>query len=158
MSVALKLAIENRRYEDLMRWKAGKLLTVPLRGMKFTTVQDLYDGTHTTKPEIAQQVELDKTVFVDEEGFLICYPKSPYQNTIKGTLPWEDYRYYWPIPKEELVMNPKFDPERWLGKIDKIHPNHSINNQKKVVLIFESNLNNFLRPECQSFRHPGLEV
>ena len=83
----VEMAIENRRYEDLMRWKAGKLLTVPLRGMKFTTVQDLYDGTHTTKPEIAQQVELDKTVFVDEEGFLICYPKSPYQNTIKGTLP-----------------------------------------------------------------------
>ena len=63
----VEMAIENRRYEDLMRWKAGKLLTVPLRGMKFTTVQDLYDGTHTTKPEIAQQVELDKTVFVDEE-------------------------------------------------------------------------------------------
>ena len=74
--------------------------------MKFTAIQDLYDGTHTTKPEIAQQVELNKTVFVDSEGFLICYPKSPYQNTIKGTLPWDDYRYYWPIPKEELVMNP----------------------------------------------------
>lgn len=102
----VEMAIENRRYEDLMRWKAGKLLTVPLRGMKFTAIQDLYDGTHTTKPEIAQQVELNKTVFVDDEGFLICYPKSPYQNTIKGTLPWDDYRYYWPIPKEELVMNP----------------------------------------------------
>lgn len=102
----IEMAIENRRYEDLMRWKAGKLLTVPMRGMHFLTVKDLYDGTHTEKPEKAQKVELDKTVFVDNEGFLICYPKSPYQNTIKGTLPWEDYRYYWPIPKEELIMNP----------------------------------------------------
>lgn len=102
----IEMAIENRRYEDLMRWKAGNLLTVPLRGMHFLTVQDLYDGTHTEKPEKAQQVELNKTVFVDDEGFLICYPKSPYQNTIKGTLPWDDYRYYWPIPKEELIMNP----------------------------------------------------
>ncbi|WP_370861275.1 RagB/SusD family nutrient uptake outer membrane protein [Parabacteroides faecis] len=102
----IEMAIENRRYEDLMRWKAGKLLTVPMRGMHFLTVQDLYDGTHTEKPEKAQQVELNKTVFVDDEGFLICYPKSPYQNTIKGTLPWDDYRYYWPIPKEELIMNP----------------------------------------------------
>ena len=101
----IEMAIENRRYEDLMRWKAGKLLTVPFRGMHFTSVQDLYDGSHTSKPETAVKVELGKTVFADQDGFIICYPKSPYANTIKGTLPWDDYRYYWPIPKEELVMN-----------------------------------------------------
>lgn len=102
----IELAIENHRYEDLMRWKGGKLLTVPLRGMNFLAVQGLYDGTHTTKPETAVKVELNKTVFVDNDGFIICYPKSPYQNTIKGTLPWDDYRYYFPIPKEEILMNP----------------------------------------------------
>ena len=101
----IEMAIENRRYEDLMRWKAGKLLTVPFRGMHFTSVQDLYDGSHTSKPETAVKVELGKTVFADQDGFIICYPKSPYANTLKGTLPWDDYRYYWPIPKEELVMN-----------------------------------------------------
>ena len=100
------MAIENHRYEDLMRWKAGKLLTVPLRGMNFNAVKDLYDGSHTDKPEIAVKVELGKTVFADKDGFIICYPKSPYKNTINGTLPWDDYRYYWPIPKEELIMNP----------------------------------------------------
>lgn len=102
----VELAIENHRYEDLMRWKAGNLLTEPLRGMNFLAVQDLYDGTHTAKPETAVKVELNKTVFTDEDGFVICYPKSPYQNTVKGTLPWDDYRYYWPIPKEEIIMNP----------------------------------------------------
>lgn len=101
----IELAIENHRYEDLMRWKAGRLLTVPMRGMNFNAVQDLYDGSHTSYPEVATPVEVGKTVFVDEDGFIICYPKSPYANTIKGTLPWDDYRYYWPIPKEELVMN-----------------------------------------------------
>ncbi len=101
----IELAIENHRYEDLMRWKAGRLLTVPMRGMNFNAVQDLYDGSHTSYPEVATHVEVGKTVFVDEDGFIICYPKSPYANTIKGTLPWDDYRYYWPIPKEELVMN-----------------------------------------------------
>lgn len=102
----VELAIENHRYEDLMRWKAGNLLTEPLRGMNFLAVQDLYDGTHTAKPETAVKVELNKTVFADEDGFIICYPKSPYKNTINGTLPWDDYRYYWPIPKEEIIMNP----------------------------------------------------
>lgn len=101
----IELAIENHRYEDLMRWKAGNLLTVPLRGMNFNAVESLYDGTHTTKPEVAIKVEKGKTVFVDKDGFIICYPKSPYPNTINGTLPWDDYRYYWPIPKEELVLN-----------------------------------------------------
>ena len=101
----IELAIENHRYEDLMRWKAGRLLTVPMRGMNFNAVQDLYNGSHTSYPEVATPVEVGKTVFVDEDGFIICYPKSPYANTIKGTLPWDDYRYYWPIPKEELVMN-----------------------------------------------------
>lgn len=113
----IELAIENRRYEDLMRWKAGKLLTVPMRGMNFLSVQDLYDGSHTEKPETAVKVELGKTVFADEEGFVICYPKSPYTNTIKGTLPWEDYRYYFPIPKEELVMNPNLEQNKgWEDK------------------------------------------
>lgn len=108
----IELAIENHRYEDLMRWKAGKLLTVPLRGMNFLSVQDLYDGTHNSKPETAVEVELNKTVFVDNDGFIICYPKSPYKNTIKGTLPWDDYRYYWPIPKEELIMNPNLEQNK----------------------------------------------
>lgn len=113
----IELAIENHRYEDLMRWKAGKLLTVPMRGMNFLSVQGLYDGSLTTKPEIAVKVELNKTVFVDDEGFVICYPKSPYTNTIKGTLPWEDYRYYFPIPKEELIMNPRLEQNKgWEDK------------------------------------------
>lgn len=113
----IELAIENHRYEDLMRWKAGNLLTVPLRGMNFLAVQDLYDGTHTSKPETAVEVELNKTVFADENGFIICYPKSPYKNTVKGTLPWDDYRYYWPIPKEELIMNPNLEQNKgWEDK------------------------------------------
>lgn len=113
----IELAIENHRYEDLMRWKAGNLLTVPLRGMNFLAVQDLYDGTHTSKPETAVEVELNKTVFADEDGFIICYPKSPYKNTVKGTLPWDDYRYYWPIPKEELIMNPNLEQNKgWEDK------------------------------------------
>ena len=28
--------MEGMRYEDLMRWKAGRLFTVPVRGMKMT--------------------------------------------------------------------------------------------------------------------------
>lgn len=102
----VELAIENHRYEDLMRWKGGRLFTVPLRGMNFKAVESLYDGTHTAKPEIASKTILNTNVWVDDEGFLICYPKSPYEHTINGTLPWDDYRYYFPIPLSEFQMNP----------------------------------------------------
>ena len=100
----VETAFENRRYEDLMRWKAGNLFTVPLRGMKFTAeLQKLYDGSNDKKPEIASKTILGKNVWVDEAGFLIAYPRSA--NVTNGVLPWDDYRYYFPLPLEELSMN-----------------------------------------------------
>ena len=112
----VELAMENHRYEDLMRWKAGRLLTVPLRGTKMTDeMLELYNGTHEKKDKglpgaqrvSATKATVGKDIFLDDEGFLICYPKSPYKNTVKGTLPWSDYRYLWPIPREEITMNPQ---------------------------------------------------
>ncbi len=99
----VEFAIEDRRYEDLMRWKAGPLFTVPRRGMNFLAVQDLYDGTHTTAPEVAPQMVLNKDVYVDDDGFIIVHPLSPH--ITNGTLPWDDYRYYFPIPKDQLQLN-----------------------------------------------------
>ena len=100
----VELAIEDRRTQDLMRWKAGPLLTIPRRGMNFLAVQDLYDGTHTTAPEVAPLMVLNRDVYIDDDGFLIIHPLSPHIN--KGTLPWDDYRYYYPIPKDQLELNP----------------------------------------------------
>ncbi len=102
----VELAMENSRYRDLMRWKGGNLFTIPLRGMNFKAVESLYDGSNTTKPEIAPKTVLGTNVWVDSDGFLICYPRSPYTNTVNGALPWDDYRYYFPLPKEELTLNP----------------------------------------------------
>jgi len=105
----VEMAMENRRYEDLMRWKAGNLFTVPLRGMQFTAeMQALYDGSHGDRLNggSAAKAVVGKDVFLDDEGFIICYPKSPYKHTVKGVLPWNDYRYLWPIPAEEIRLNP----------------------------------------------------
>ena len=106
------MAQEDLRYWDLMRWKAAGLLTVPMRGVKFTEeVQELYSGDYnngvvdpeTGIRETAVTAIVDKDVFLDEEGFIILHPKST--NIQSGTLPWSDYRYYWPIPKGELLLN-----------------------------------------------------
>ncbi|MDR1880188.1 MAG: RagB/SusD family nutrient uptake outer membrane protein [Tannerellaceae bacterium] len=107
----IEMVMEGLRYEDLMRWKAGKLLTVPLRGMKFTEEkQKLYDGSNATpKPPLnensvtAAKAILGKEVWVDSEGFLIAYPRDT--RITNGTLPWSDKRYYWPIPYDQLELN-----------------------------------------------------
>ena len=109
----IEMAQEDLRYWDLMRWKAAGLLTVPMRGVKFTEeMQALYSDDYTngvTDPETgiretAGTAIVGKDVFLDEEGFIILYPKST--NIQNGTLPWSDYRYYWPIPKGEILLNP----------------------------------------------------
>lgn len=118
----IELALENRRYEDLMRWKAGNLFTVPLRGMQFTEeMQALYDGSHNDRPNggMAPKVVIDKDVFLDDEGFIICYPKSPYKQTVEGVLPWHDYRYLWPIPAEEIRLNPNLTQNPGWEEADK---------------------------------------
>lgn len=100
----VELCVEGRRYEDLMRWKAGKLITVPVRGMKFTEEkQEIYDGSNTTKPVIAPKTVIDKDVYLDSEGFIIGYPRSP--RITNGQLPWDDRRYYWPLPLDDLGLN-----------------------------------------------------
>ncbi|MGN0020520.1 MAG: RagB/SusD family nutrient uptake outer membrane protein, partial [Sphingobacterium hotanense] len=113
----VEMVLEDRRYEDLMRWKAGKFLTIPYRGMKFTAEkQKLYDGTKLQKPIIALKEQLDKDVFVDSEGFIIAYPRSP--NIVQGKALWSDYRYYWPLPLFELSLEGsqlKQNPG-WLGE------------------------------------------
>jgi len=99
----VEMVLEDRRYEDLMRWKAGKLMTVPFRGTKFNEQkQTLYNGSNLNKPIIALKEELNKDVFVDNEGFIIAYPRSP--NISNGTALWEDYRYYWPLPLYDLSL------------------------------------------------------
>jgi hypothetical protein len=101
----VELVMEGYRYIDLMRWKAGNLFTVPLRGVKFTPEkQTLYNGSNTTVPVRAQEAKIGTEVFVDEDGFIIVYPRDP--NVVNGVLPWDNRRYYWPITFDELMANP----------------------------------------------------
>lgn len=84
----VELALESLRYDDLMRWKAGRLLTKPVRGMKF--VQSQYPD-----------VKVGKDIFVDAEGYIEPYAKAlPHGRTFQ-----ENKHYYFPIPTEDLMLN-----------------------------------------------------
>lgn len=88
----VELAWENFRWDDLVRWKAGKLTTIPdaIRGIKFNQYQ--YPG-----------IVVGKDVFVDNSGYLI-----PYANSLpSGRTFAEPKQYYFPIPTEDIVINSK---------------------------------------------------
>ncbi|HYH56426.1 MAG TPA: RagB/SusD family nutrient uptake outer membrane protein, partial [Anseongella sp.] len=93
----VELAVENFRYDDLIRWKEGKLLEQRLLGMKF--VQSVYPG-----------VEVGQDIFLDENGFIWPYARSlPNGRTFD-----ENKHYYFPLPTEELVLNPNLEQnEGW---------------------------------------------
>jgi hypothetical protein len=100
----VELAMEGMRREDLMRWRAGGFIEKPIRGMKFTAEkQRLYDGTNTSREKNAPRAALNVDVFVDSEGFIIGYPRSP--NVSNGVVKWEDRYYFNPIPLQELELN-----------------------------------------------------
>ncbi|MDR3269640.1 MAG: RagB/SusD family nutrient uptake outer membrane protein [Tannerella sp.] len=85
----VEFAIEAMRYDDLVRWKAGTLLEKEVRGMKF--VQSQY-------PTAVIGVHID----IDDEGFIL-----PYKKTLPNGRKFEENKhYYFPLPTEELVLNP----------------------------------------------------
>lgn len=110
----VEMVLEDLRYWDLMRWKAGPLLTVPMRGILFNDeLQSLYNGTHTSAAtavlnpvtgfkERAAKAILNTDVYTDTEGFLIVHPITPNIAPQTGILYWDDTHYYWPIPLSEL--------------------------------------------------------
>lgn len=113
----VEMMLEGERYEDLMRWKAGKFFTIQLRGMKMTDAKvALYSknrqdeaytdewGNHWDKVTVPI-AEVGNTVRVDNDGFIIPWPTST--TVIDGIRPWDDKRYYYPIPLNEMLMNPQ---------------------------------------------------
>ena len=86
----VELAIEGLRYDDMMRWRAGKLFEKEVLGMKF--VQSMYPT-----------VEVGNHITVNGEGFITPYARSiPNGRVFDDT---NDKMYYFPLPTEELVLN-----------------------------------------------------
>ena len=84
----VEYALESMRYDDLMRWKAGKLLEKTVKGMKF--VQSEYPT-----------VVIGKHIDVDADNFILPYKKI----LSSGRVFDESKHYFFPLPTEELVIN-----------------------------------------------------
>jgi hypothetical protein len=84
----IEMAFENTRWDDLMRWKAGKLINVPVEGIKFVQSQ-------------FPKVVIDKDVYLSAEGYIM-----PYAKTLPNGRKFEESKaYLFPIPIQDLLLN-----------------------------------------------------
>lgn len=90
----IEMVGEDIRWDDLMRWKAGRFLNIPVLGMKF--VQSDYPT-----------LRIGTDIYLNENGFI-----EPYQKTLPGrNRVFNDRQYLFPIPLEDLLLNPNLKPQ-----------------------------------------------
>ncbi len=85
----IEMAFEDVRWDDLVRWKALKLLSMPVEGMKFN--QSDYPN-----------IKVGKDIILSSEGLIL-----PYAQTLNNqNRTFNERMYLFPIPITDLVLNP----------------------------------------------------
>lgn len=84
----VEMAFENTRWSDLMRWKAGKLIDVPIEGIKFVQAD-------------FPKVVINKDVYLSTDGYIMPYAKT----LPNGRKFAENKAYLFPIPIQDLLLN-----------------------------------------------------
>ncbi len=116
----IELCLEGFRFADLLRWKRGELMNQEWNGMYVPALNapmDLnedgimdvafYQGTKPTLP-VTEFVNVSPTVSGKVNSQLLkkdTYGEVIWMNQIKRK--WEDKMYYYPIPENDRLMNPK---------------------------------------------------
>jgi hypothetical protein len=114
----VELALEGRRWDDLMRWKRGELLARPWRGMYVNAnryydlnedgVPDVYFHTGTVpSPAIAGVIYHNITAGNSSQRSLQNGTSGLLQWQINIVRVWNDRLYLRPIAASDLVVNPK---------------------------------------------------
>lgn len=111
----IELALEGFRYDDLMRWKMGKLLEPHFMGMYFPSLGEFdLDGDGTVdlllfkgkapESKAKQQIEVSGVLQLTEgdSGYLVGF-----LNIIKKFDETRDYLY--PIPSGDILLNKKLE-------------------------------------------------
>ncbi|HVS94879.1 MAG TPA: RagB/SusD family nutrient uptake outer membrane protein [Puia sp.] len=110
----VELALEGFRYDDLFRWKAGSLLAMTYKGLYVPAMNTLYDLNGDGKPDVSFVSAIPSNKVSGVYYFLIDNTQARLSQGTYGTIiwldnitrEWDDYKYYYPIPFNELVLNP----------------------------------------------------
>lgn len=111
----IELVMEGFRYDDLKRWKAGRLFEMDYNGVYVPALNVLYDMNEDGKPDVSFVKTVPAVKVSGVYYFLIDDKQVKLSEGDKGNLVWlvniqrkfEDFKYYYPIPYNEIVLNGK---------------------------------------------------
>ncbi|HEU4551276.1 MAG TPA: RagB/SusD family nutrient uptake outer membrane protein [Chitinophaga sp.] len=109
----IELALEGFRYDDLKRWKAGKLLENQYDGMYVPSLNTLIDLNEDGKMDVSFVESIPSTKVPGVYYFLVDGTQFKLSGGSSGNLvlfnnlprKYEDYKYFYPIPYNEIVLN-----------------------------------------------------
>lgn len=129
----VELSFEGFRFDDLMRWKAGKLLEKEPEGLYFPGlgkydltgdgIEDIYliPSTASIPAEADKEVNAlgekliyYKTGSIDDAGATVYLKEGTKGNilTIKDMGTFQEPKYYYrPVPRHEMDLNPNLGPQ-----------------------------------------------
>ena len=129
----VELAFEGFRFDDLMRWKAGKLLEKEPEGLYFPSlgkfdltgdgIEDIYliPSTEDIPAEndketnsLGEKLVYYKTGTIDDASATVYLTEGTKGNilTIKDMGTFQEPKFYYrPIPRREMELNPNLGPQ-----------------------------------------------
>ncbi|GEP90571.1 Starch-binding associating with outer membrane [Chitinophaga terrae (ex Kim and Jung 2007)] len=116
----IELVLEGFRFADLIRWNAGKLLEKSYKGIYVPAMDQLIDLNGDNKPDVAFVKQTPATKVPGVYYFIIDNDQAKLSGGAKGNLiwldnidrKWEDYKYVYPIPYNETVLNPALEQNK----------------------------------------------
>ena len=111
----IELAAEGSRYDDLRRWRAGKLLEKVYEGIYIPAKGQLLDLNEDGKADVSFVDKVPASKVPGVTYFVVDGSSSKLSQGNKGNLVWlsntpksyPDKNYYYPIPANEILLNPK---------------------------------------------------
>lgn len=111
----IELVMEGFRYDDLKRWKLARLIEMDYTGVYVPALNVLYDMNEDGKPDVSFVKIIPAVKVAGVYYFQIDDKQVKLTQGDKGNLVWminvqrkfEDFKYYYPIPYNEIVLNGK---------------------------------------------------
>lgn len=110
----IELCYENLRYQDLMRWKKGKLVEMPWKGIYVPAMNQPMDLDGNGTPDVSFVTATPATPQAGVTYFVIDGKISKLSNGSSGHVIWganevrkfDDKKYLYPISNADMVLNP----------------------------------------------------
>ncbi|MCD8539951.1 MAG: RagB/SusD family nutrient uptake outer membrane protein [Leadbetterella sp.] len=110
----IELCYENLRYQDLMRWKKGKLIEMPWEGIYVPGLNQPMDLDGNGTPDVSFVTATPSSPQAGVTYFVIDNNISKLSGGTSGYVTWganekrnfEDKKYLYPVSNSDIVLNP----------------------------------------------------